>query len=224
MMLKVENVFKSFYSGKETTEVLKGANFYVEKGESVAIMGPSGVGKSTLLHLIAGLLKLDSGLIEVDGDNLSSMNEKQTDLFRNKTIGFVFQHHYLLSEFTALENVFIPSLITEKRAKVEGKAIELLKKVNLENRMNHYPNQLSGGEQQRVAIARSLINSPKLILADEPTGDLDEQTGIVVFEMLKELVERENLTLLLATHNKDLANRCDRILHLHKGLIEEQSS
>jgi len=223
MMLKVENIFKSFYSGKEVTEVLKGATFYVKKGESVAIMGPIRGWKKHPLHLIAGLLKLDSGLIEVDGNNLSSMNERQTDLLRNKTIGFVFQHHYLLSEFTALENVFIPSLITEKRGKVEGKAVDLLKKVHLENRMNHYPNQLSGGEQQRVAIARSLINSPKLILADEPTGDLDEQTGTVVFEMLKELVEKENLTLILATHNKELASKCDRILYLHKGLIEEQN-
>lgn len=220
-MINVENIFKSFKSGKEITEVLKGVTFSVFEGESVALMGPSGVGKSTLLHLIAGLIKPDSGKIEVAGISTSSFSDEEMDFFRNKTIGFVFQHHYLLSEFTLVENVIIPALVSQKKDVLYGKAFELIKKVGLDERLNHYPNQLSGGEQQRAAIARALINSPKLILADEPTGDLDEQTGNVVFEMFKEIVEREKLTLLIATHNPLIAKKCDRILHLHKGVIKE---
>lgn len=221
MILSLKEVKKSFNSKKEKIQVLKGITFSIKKGDMVAIMGPSGVGKSTLLHLIAGLLKPDSGVIEVNEIDITKFSEEETDFFRNKTIGFVFQHHYLLSEFTAIENVFIPALLTQNRKKAKEKGETLLKEVYLLERKNHYPSQLSGGEQQRVAIARALINSPTLLLADEPTGDLDESTSLKVFELLKSLVKKENLTMLMATHNKVLAEKCDHILFLHNGFITD---
>lgn len=221
MILSIKEVQKSFHFKEEKIEVLKGVTFSVKKGEMVAIMGPSGVGKSTLLHLIAGLFKPDSGEIEIDGIETTKFSEEEMNLFRNKTIGFVFQHHYLLSEFSAIENVYIPALLTQNRKKALEKSETLLKGVYLSERKNHYPSQLSGGEQQRVAIARALINSPKILLADEPTGDLDESTSLKVFELLKFLVKRENLTMVMATHNKVLAEKCDHILFLHNGFIND---
>ncbi|MCX7830129.1 MAG: ABC transporter ATP-binding protein [Acidobacteria bacterium] len=223
MILNLIDVKKSFRGKKEIVEVLKGVDFSVGKGETVAIMGPSGVGKSTLLHLIGGLLKPDIGKIEIEGNDIASLSEDKTNIFRNQTIGFVFQHHYLLSEFNALENVYIPALLTKSKKECEAKAQELLKSVGLIERKEHYPSELSGGEQQRVAIARALINSPKLLLADEPTGDLDEKTSVAVFELLCSLVAKENLTLLMATHNKNLAEKCGRILFLHDGKIGENN-
>jgi lipoprotein-releasing system ATP-binding protein len=219
MMLNVKGLFKSFGSGKEKIEVLKGVEFSMAEGEIAALMGPSGVGKSTLLHLVAGLDKPDSGEIRIASNLVTALKGCDLDSFRNSTIGIIYQHNYLLSEFTALENAFLPALKKEKAMVAKKKAEELLRVVGLQNRLKHFPSELSGGEQQRVAVARSLVNSPLLLLADEPTGDLDEKTSEIVFGLLHSIVRSRGLTLLMATHNTGLAEKCDRIMKLHNGQI-----
>jgi len=216
-MLEVKGLVRSFGSGGERIEVLRGVDLMLEKGEISALMGPSGVGKSTLLHLIAGLDRPDSGEVLVGGRSVTAMKDVELDSFRNRTIGIVYQHHYLLSEFTALENVLIPSLKSGDRASAASRAESLLETVGLRPRMRHLPSQLSGGEQQRVAVARALIMSPELLLADEPTGDLDEATSDTVFDLIFSIARSRGLTLLMATHNQRLADRCDRIIRLHNG-------
>ncbi len=220
MMLEVRGLLKSFGSGGEKINVLRGVDLSLGKGEIAALMGPSGVGKSTLLHLVAGLEPPDSGEIAVDGRDLSSLSGDDLDTFRNRTIGIVYQHHYLLPEFTAFENVFLPTLKSAWTAASKRKALDLLEAVGLGERLNHFPSQLSGGEQQRVSLARALVMSPRLVLADEPTGDLDEATSDSVFDLIFSLARNREITLLMATHNLRLAEKCDRIMKLHGGRIE----
>jgi len=188
----------------------------------VAVIGESGVGKSTLLHILGGLDRPTAGEIEIDNDPFLNKNESELATYRNAHIGFVFQHHYLLEDFTALENVMIPALISGKsRPDATDISEQLLSDVGLSDRMTHYPGQLSGGEQQRVAVARALVNEPKVVLADEPSGNLDIKTGEKLHRLLAGLNESRGTTILVATHNKDLAKCCHKIVKLADGRLEE---
>ena len=218
-MLRLEGVHKRFASGTDWIQVLKAVDLSVQQGEVVALTGPSGIGKSTLLHLIAGLDRPDGGLISVDGRIVTDLKGPALDQFRRHSVAIVYQFHFLLPEFSALENVMLPAIVAGNGREAERRARELLSEVGLENRAEHAPSKLSGGEQQRVAIARALINSPRVLLADEPTGNLDEETAAVVFELLLSLKRRHGLTVLMATHNSGLAGACDRILRLKDGRI-----
>jgi lipoprotein-releasing system ATP-binding protein len=200
--------------------VLKGVDLAVAAGELVAVIGPSGAGKSTLLHLLGALDRPDAGEIEIGGARLGRLSPRQMAQFRNRTIGFVFQFHQLLPDFTALENVMLPGRIAgEMPAAVFARARDLLLEVGLGARLDHFPNQLSGGERQRVALCRALVLAPPLLLADEPTGNLDPASGEQVFALLKDLQERHGTTGLLVTHNPDIARRCARILRLEDGVL-----
>lgn len=216
IMIQATNIHKSF----DTLEVLKGVNLSVKKGEIVSIVGPSGAGKTTLLQILGTLDMPDKGKVEVDGKDISRMNEKQMAVFRNKSIGFIFQFHQLLPEFTALENVMIPGLIAggDKR-KLKKKAEELLNYLQLSDRLEHKPSELSGGEKQRVAVARALINEPKIILADEPSGSLDSKNKEELHKLLFELRDKFGLTVVIVTHDKELAALTDRIIEMKDGLI-----
>ncbi len=191
----------------------------LEKGEVVALVGPSGVGKSTLLHLVAGLDKPGRGVIRVAGRSVAALKGAELDRYRSRTIGMVYQFHFLLPEFDALENVMMPAVIAGSRNGVRSRARKLLEDVGLKGRLHHSPAQLSGGEQQRVAIARALMNEPELMLADEPTGNLDEDTGDSVFDLLLALSRDRGLTVLVATHNSKLAQACRRIVRLEEGRV-----
>jgi lipoprotein-releasing system ATP-binding protein len=215
------NLFKGFPSGHTRIEVLLGLDLEVRRGALVAVTGDSGAGKSTLLHLVAGLDVPDRGEIAVGGRMLSAMEAGERSQFRNRGIGMVFQFHYLLPEFSALENVVLPRwMLGGRRDSARPAAAALLCRLGLKDRLDHRPSQLSGGEQQRVAIARALINSPMLLLADEPTGNLDARTADSVFDCLRGLNREENLTVILATHNPRFAERCDRVFHLQQGRID----
>src|SRR5690606_23439354 len=181
------------------------------------IVGKSGTGKSTLLHILGALDKPDSGEVLFDGNNVFQMKEKQVSDFRNKSIGFIFQFHHLLPEFTALENVMIAAMISGD--KKEDKAKELLNEVGIGERINHKPSEISGGEAQRVAIARALINSPRLVLADEPTGNLDTENAEAVMDILFKLRDKFNHTFVIVTHNEDFAKKCDRVIHVKDGMV-----
>lgn len=217
-VLELRNIRQSFPQGSGRLDVIREANLILNAGECVALVGPSGSGKSTLLH-IAGLLeKPMSGQVLVQGQE--SRNEMQRTLARRRAMGFVYQYHHLLPEFSALENIMLPSMIGDKKAavaRVRGK--ELLTQVGLGERQDHRPGQLSGGEQQRVAIARALANHPAVLLADEPTGNLDIDTAEKIFALLMELVRKNNVAALIATHNMELARRMDRILTLEHGKL-----
>lgn len=216
VILKAIDIYKSYPAGKVKIEVLSGLNLEVKKGEVLIIVGASGVGKSTLLHLLGTLDKPDKGEIQFEGKNLLPLNKLAK--FRNESIGFIFQFHHLLPEFSALENVMLPALIARRgKNKVRKEAELLLEKVGLLERKNHRPNQLSCGEAQRVAIVRALINKPHLILADEPTGNLDSHTANEVYSLLQRLTKERNHTLIMVTHNEELAKRADRILRLADG-------
>jgi lipoprotein-releasing system ATP-binding protein len=211
---------KTYADGVRRVVVLKGVDLAVEPGELVAVVGPSGSGKSTLLHLLGALDRPDVGTIEIGGRPLAGLSGAQLAGFRNRTIGFVFQFHQLLPDFTALENVMLPGRIAgrEPEAVLES-ARRLLQEVGLEERLDHFPNQLSGGERQRVALCRALVLEPPLLLADEPTGNLDPASGQTVFNLLLELQRRHRTTGVLVTHNPEIAERCSRILRLEGGVL-----
>ena len=202
-------------------EVLKGITFNVRKKEIITIVGPSGVGKSTLLNIIGTLDKPTKGEIYIDSQEISKLKDSELAVLRNKKIGFIFQFHYLLPEFTALENVAMPGYIMGiNRTDIEDKARELLEVVGLKDRIDHKPGELSGGELQRVAVARSLINEPLIVLADEPTGNLDRKNGEALLELIWGLSNEKNQTFLIVTHNEKIASRADRIIELFDGKIK----
>ena len=222
LILKAENLSKSFTSGNTVLEILKGLQVNVKKGEMVAIVGASGVGKSTLLHILGLLESPTAGKVFYEGIDASGLKENELAKFRNEKIGFVFQFHHLLNEFTALENVMIPALVGGyKKSQAKKISYDILKSVGLAERVNHKPGELSGGEQQRVAVARALVMKPKIVLADEPTGNLDQTTGEEVFELMKRLKKEREETFVIVTHNLSLAKEADRILELKGGKLEE---
>ena len=216
-MIKATNIHKSFGD----LEVLRGVDLSVSKGEIVSIVGPSGAGKTTSLQILGTLDKPNEGQVQVDGIDFSRLNSNELALFRNRHIGFIFQFHQLLPEFTAIENVIIPALIgkTSVRQATE-RAVELLNFLQLGDRLQHKPSELSGGEKQRVAVARALINNPTLILADEPSGSLDTKNKEELHKLLFELRDKFNLTVVIVTHDKELARLCDRTIGMKDGLIE----
>ena len=219
-ILQLEQINRSFKSGKSQLHVLKDIEFSITKGTSCAIVGPSGSGKTTLLGLCAGLDTPDSGRVLLDGSVLSGMNEDERADIRNKRVGFIFQNFQLLPTLTALENVMVPlELRGGSNNEIEHRAIELLSSVGLKDRLTHYPSQLSGGEQQRTALARAIIAKPKILLADEPTGNLDYENGKIVADYLFELHGEHNATLVLVTHDVDLANRCGRKIKISSGEV-----
>jgi lipoprotein-releasing system ATP-binding protein len=223
-VLRLERLERAYTQGNRRIDVLKGASASFSPGEAVALLGPSGAGKSTLLH-IAGLLeRADSGQILINGIDCAQLSDNEQTRMRRMEVGFVYQFHHLLPEFSALENVVLPQLILgSSRDKAEARAKDLLGSLGLEERWDHRPAQLSGGEQQRVAIARAVANGPRVLLADEPTGNLDPPTAERVFEQLLKLVRQSGVAAVIATHNLDLAARMDRTLRLMDGrLVEEE--
>ena len=219
-LLTLESLCKTYQSGDSKLTVLAGADLTLRRGEIVALIAQSGSGKSTLLHLAGLLEKPDAGTVTIDGHNASALNDAGRTALRLKQIGFVYQSHHLLAEFTALENIAIPQMIAGvSQAKANLRGMELLEKFGLGERGHHLPGKLSGGEKQRVAIARALANHPPLLLADEPTGNLDVATSNIVFEELLRVVRSENTAALIATHNPDLAARMDRHLTLQAGRL-----
>ena len=212
---------KTYTMGKRSLEVLRGVDLNLARGEFLALRGSSGAGKSTLLHLIGGLDLPNAGEILFDGQNLVAFSERQLTEFRNRRVGFIFQAYHLLPELTALENVCLPARMARiASATVEARGRELLSRVGLKDRLDHKPSELSGGEQQRVAIARALINEPELVLADEPTGNLDSKTGGEIIELLKSLRVEKNTTLVIATHDAKVAANAERVIELVDGRIQ----
>jgi lipoprotein-releasing system ATP-binding protein len=215
-MLKASGIYKNYGA----LPVLKGVDIEISKGEIVSIAGSSGAGKSTLLHILGTLDNADKGKIFIDNKNVSHLKGKKLAAFRNQHIGFVFQFHHLLPEFSALENIFIPAWIAGKKNKeIERRALELLELLNLKDRGEHKPGELSGGEQQRVAVARALINNPSIVMADEPTGNLDSAHAKELHNLFIDLRNRFQQTFLIVTHNEELAQLSDRLLHMKDGKI-----
>jgi lipoprotein-releasing system ATP-binding protein len=220
-ILSCQNIQKSYNDGNRELKILQGVDLEVREGEILAISGPSGVGKSTLLHIMGTLDKPTSGDVLYQGRALSSMGRKEINRIRNEEIGFVFQFYHLLPEFTALENVMMPAICKGASRKAAAiRAEELLHTVGLAERMTHKPGQLSGGEQQRVAIARALYNKPSVVLSDEPTGNLDENTGGSIIDLIWKLNEEHGVTLVIVTHDDSLAAKAHRWIHMHGGLAE----
>ncbi len=218
-MIEVQNLHKSFKTKQSSIEILKGLNFSIEKGKIVAITGHSGSGKSTLLGLLSGLDKPDNGKILYNQKDIFSMSFNEQNLFRAQNISLIFQNYYLIPHLTALENVVLPLQIL-KLSNPNEEAKSLLNEVGLGHRLDHYPGELSGGECQRVAIARGLITKPIVLLADEPTGSLDSETGDKVMSLYFDLVRKHNLTSIIVTHNEELAAKCDQELKLYQGVIQ----
>lgn len=226
VVLEAKNVIKTFNEGKNSVQVLKDLSLQIHAGEFVAIVGASGSGKSTLLHVLGGLDLPTSGEVELNGSRFDALNETQRGYLRNQNLGFVYQFHHLLPEFTALENVAMPLMLRQGTsfAQVKTEAIFLLERVGLSHRLTHKPGELSGGERQRVALARALVTKPKVMLADEPTGNLDRKTATGIFELLNELRREFNMAMLIVTHDEALAQSADRILHMEDGLwVKTQS-
>ena len=218
-MIDIKNITKSFGS----LQVLKGIDLHINKGEIVSIVGPSGAGKTTLLQIIGTLDKPDSGSIVIDGIDVSNLSKAKLSDFRNRHLGFVFQFHQLLPEFTALENIMIPAFIAgTSQSEAKERAMELLKFMGLEDRAGHKPNELSGGEKQRVAVARALVNKPAVILADEPSGSLDSKNKAELHQLFFDLRDKFGQTFIIVTHDESLAATTDRTIHMKDGLISEE--
>ncbi len=225
VLVSVRGLRKSYVTEAGQLEVLKGIDIEIKSGQMVAVVGASGVGKSTLLHILGTLDRPTSGVVYFNGVDVFGYNDQELALFRNKKIGFVFQFHHLLPEFSALENTMMPALIggmTTKEA--EQRAVELLSELGLSRRLSHRPGELSGGEQQRVAVARALIMEPDLVLADEPTGNLDTKTGRELFDLLRRLNEERGITFLVVTHNESLASECSVVLRMVDGRLNDALS
>jgi putative ABC transport system ATP-binding protein len=222
-ILSLQHVSKTYQSGSRKLTVLEQVTFSIQAGETIAIVGPSGSGKTTLLGLCAGLDSSSSGSVVLNGQALETLSEDQRSAVRNKDVGFIFQNFQLLPTLTALENVMVP-LELKKRKDAKEKALELLEKVGLKDRATHYPSQLSGGEQQRVSIARAFANAPKILFADEPTGNLDTETGTMIENLIFDLNKEQGTTLVLVTHDLDLAAKTRRIIHIKGGKIQEDSA
>ncbi len=224
-VLEVTNLKKIYGEGTHLVEALADVSFQVERGQFTALMGPSGCGKSSLLHLIGGLDRPSQGSVRIHNCNLESLSDDELSAFRRQHLGFIFQFFYLLPTLTALENVALPLLIDGKSLReVTPRAIELLNMIDLGHRVHHRPDQLSGGEMQRVAIARALITDPLLIIADEPTGNLDTRTGTMVLELLQTMAREHEQTILMATHDPKAAHYGDRVIHIRDGLIEKDEA
>lgn len=220
-MIEVQGLTKSFATAGMQVDVLRGLDLAIAQGERVAVVGASGAGKSTLMHILGGLDRPTSGSVRFDGSDIFALRGRPLDAFRNSTIGFVFQFHQLLPEFTALENVMMPALIArQSRQQAASSASGLLREVGLGHRLHHKPGELSGGEQQRVAIARALSMAPRLLLADEPTGNLDSGTSDDIFALLDRLHQSRGLTMVIVTHSERLATRLDRTIRMRDGQID----
>jgi len=220
ILVELSGIIKSFRSGSDSLEVLRGIDMSIQTGEMMAICGASGVGKSTLLHILGTLERPTQGKVSYEGIDVFSLDDNKLAAFRNQVIGFVFQFHHLLPEFTALENVILPLLISgESRGSSTQRGMELLSDVGIANRSSHKPGELSGGEQQRLAIARALCMNPKIVFADEPTGNLDTTTGESVHQLLRDLNREKMITFVIVTHNEHLASKSDRIVNMVDGKI-----
>ena len=226
IILTARNIHKKYVQGSNTLHILKGVDLDIHEGQVMALVGPSGAGKSTLLHILGGLDKPTQGEVILDGRNFYTVSDAERSRTRNIHVGFVFQFYHLLPEFTALENVSLPALVAQgmkHSAAIYARGKDLLERVGLKERATHRPQELSGGEQQRVAIARALINKPKIVLCDEPTGNLDSKSGHAIIDLLLHLSKTEKQTLVLVTHDEKIAARSSRIIHIRDGKFEDNS-
>ena len=225
MILKACNISKSYAHGDGRVEVLRDVDLSVSRGEVLAIVGPSGAGKSTLLHIIGGLDSPSNGVVYIKGEEIYKLNDRDLSGFRNRNIGFVFQFYHLLPEFTAMENVLLPLMVKEKKGSPKRflkEAEDILGQVGLSHRLTHKPSELSGGEQQRVAIARALINQPEIIFCDEPTGNLNTESGQEIIDLLLDLNKKNHQTFVIVTHDEEVAKRADRIVYMKDGILDAQ--